>query len=130
MNLNEANTLLASTSAEQRGMLMAAHTRYMHFTGVWSGSGFSETQIEADRIAYSDLLKFGEGGLPILSDVRCAEFMHRVCGLSIDLCMAYDEIEFFNEHGDCGALDVQTEKLHKLAESAAVEAQHAQLVGD
>jgi len=124
MDTDEANKLIASTTPQQRELLTAAHSRYMHFTGVWSGSEFSDAQIKADRAAHSDLLAFGESGVPVLSDKRCGEFMHRVCGLPVELCMAYDEIDFLNEHGSYEELEALTEKQRKLEQSATLEAQH------
>lgn len=124
MNNDEARRIVSSIPAEQHRVLADAYSRYMHFTGVWCGDGFPEAQIEADRAAYPHLLQYGENGIPALSDKRCAEFMAAVSGLSVEWCLAWDAVEFENEHGNFDELVAKAQRAAKLTISVELEAQH------
>jgi hypothetical protein len=124
MEIDEAKQILSVIPVDQHDVLQNAYNRYMHFTGVWCGDGFSEDQIAADRDAYPHFLKFTDDGRPALCDERCAAFMAAVSGLPVEWCFAWDAIEFEREHGDFDELVVKAEKL---AESKAIEAHYGHL---
>lgn len=123
MKTADAKQIIATIPAEQHAVLADAYNRYMHFTGVWCGDGFPEAQIQADRAAYPNLLKHSENGIPALSDERCAAFMATVSGLPVEWCLAWDAVEFENEHGDFDALVAKAKQAEKLAASADLEVQ-------
>jgi hypothetical protein len=51
------------------------------------------------EVMQARLLKFGEGGIPCVSQERAAEFMSTVTGLPLVWCMAWDECDFCDLHG-------------------------------
>lgn len=99
METSQARQLAALIPKDQQAVLEAAHERYMYFTGVYTDRPEVD-RIAEDRAAFPHLLVFTEDGRPSLSDERCAEFMAAVTGLPRDWCLAWDEIEFVNEHGE------------------------------
>ena len=99
MDISQARQLAESISQDQQAVLAAAHKRYMHFTGVYTDQPEVDHRTE-DRAAFRHLLAFTSDGRPALSDERCAEFMAAVTGLPHEWCLAWDEIEFINEHGE------------------------------
>jgi hypothetical protein len=122
METDVANAIPAIVPLADCAALAAAYNRYMHFTGVWSpchGSSSPE-QIAADRATYPNLLKFTENGLPSLSDERCAEFMSAVSGFPFDLCLAWDAVEFENEHGDWDEFLTTAQKAAISADKRAI----------
>ncbi len=84
---------------EEPAAVLAAHERYMYFTGGYTDRPEVD-RIAEDRAAFPHLLVFTEDGRPSLSDERCAEFMASVTGLPHERCLVWDEIEFVNEHGE------------------------------
>lgn len=111
MDTTEARKIVAALAASDRDTLSNAHLRYMHFTGVYTGDIGADV-IEQDRAAFPHLLKWDEAGRPSLSDQRCADFMVGVSGLPREWCLAWDEVDFVETHGE-GFL----EKQIKLQES-------------
>jgi hypothetical protein len=99
MNPIDARAMVNTIRADHRERLAHAYLRYMHFTGVYTGD-ISAEQIEADRAQFPHLLKRDEQGRPVVSDQRCAEFMAMLTGLSHEICLAWDEYEFAEMHGD------------------------------
>ncbi len=99
MDIAQARQLAANIPEHQRAALAAAHERYMYFTGVYADTATVD-QIAQDRAAFPHLLKFTADGRPSLSDERCAEFIAAVTGLPREWCLAWEEIEFVNEHGE------------------------------
>lgn len=102
MDIAQARQLIASISKDQHAVLAAAHDRYMYFAGVYTDThpDFSAGQIAEDRARFAYLLAFTEDGRPSLSDERCAEFMSAVTGLPRDWCMAWNEVDFIETHGE------------------------------
>lgn len=99
MEISQARQLATLIPQDQQAVLAAAHERYMYFTGVYTDHPEVD-RIAEDRAAFPHLLVFTDDGRPSLSDERCAEFMAVVTGLPRDWCLAWDEIEFVNEHGE------------------------------
>lgn len=100
MNIVHARQITGAVPEGQRVVLAAAHDRYMYFAGVYTDAGLSFEQIAEDRARFAHLLKVTEDGRPSLSDERCAEFMAAITGLPLDLCLAWDEVEFIETHGE------------------------------
>jgi hypothetical protein len=102
MNSTDARQVLKAVATDQRAALASAHDRYMRFTGVYTDTdpSYSEEQITEDRARFAYLLKFTGDGRPSLSDQRCAEFMAAITGLPLDWCLAWDEVEFIETHGE------------------------------
>lgn len=99
MEIEQAREIVSAIPEDRRRSLAAAHLRYMHFTGVYSGE-VSQEQVSLDRATYPHLLKYTEDGRPSLSDERCAQFMAAITDLPRELCLAWDEVEFVEEHGE------------------------------
>lgn len=99
MDIAQARQIIASIPRDRRAALQAAHWRYMHFTGVSEGDIPAE-QVAQDRVTFAHLLKYTEDGRPALSDKRCAEFMATITEMPHDWCMAFDEVDFCDTHGD------------------------------
>jgi len=99
MDISQARQLAASIPQDQQAALAAAHERYMYFASVYTDQPAVD-RIAEDRAAFPYLLAFAADGRPFLSDERCAEFMAAVTGLPREWCLAWDEIEFVNEHGE------------------------------
>jgi len=97
-----ARQLVESIPQDKQAVLAAAHERYMYFAGVYTDTSpeFSAKRINEDRARFAHLLKFTDDGRPSLSDERCAEFMAAVTGLPRDWCLAWDEVEFIETHGE------------------------------
>lgn len=112
MHIDQARQLTASISESHRVALADAHERYMYFAGVYTDRPAVDRTAE-DRAAFPHLLVFTDDGRPSLSDERCAEFMAAVTGLPREWCLAWEEVEFVNEHGE-GFV----EKQLRLQESA------------
>ena len=98
MNIEIAQGIVAALTEDQRGLLEAAHCRYMAFAGVIQDGEYQE-QAKADREAYPHLLKFKADGGPSVSTERAADFMASVTGLARDWCVAWDEHDFYETHG-------------------------------
>jgi len=94
--------MLKAIHQDKRAALAAAHDRYMYFAGVYTDTNpdFSAEQIAEDRARFPHLLKFTDDGRPALSDERCAEFMTAITGLPREWCLAWDEVEFIETHGE------------------------------
>ena len=118
MAIAQARQLAATIPEHQRAALAAAHERYMYFTGVYTDAPAVD-HIAHDRAAFAHLLVFAADGRPSLSDARCAEFMAAITGLPHEWCLAWDDVEFVNEHGE-GFF----EKQRRLQASNLLEAQH------
>jgi hypothetical protein len=118
MDIEHARQLATLIPTHQQLALADAHERYMYFTGVYTDRP-SVDRIAEDRAAFPHLLVFTGDGRPSLSDEPCAEFMAAVTGLPREWCLAWDEIEFVNEHGE-GFV----EKQRRLQASNLLEAQH------
>lgn len=99
MDISQARQLAATIPQDQQAVLATAHERYMYFTGVYTDKPEVD-HIAEDRAAFPHLLVFTDDGRPSLSDERCAEFMAAVTGLSQGWCLAWEAIEFVNEHGE------------------------------
>lgn len=102
MEVVDARQMLKAIPRDKRAALAAAHDRYMYFAGVYTDRNpeFSVEQIAEDRTRFAHLLKFTDDGRPALSDERCAEFMVAVTGLPREWCLAWDEVEFIETHGE------------------------------
>ena len=118
MEIAQARQLATTIPEHQRAALAAAQERYMYFTGVYTDAPAVD-HIAHDRAAFAHLLVFAADGRPSLSDARCAEFMAAITGLPHEWCLAWDEVEFVNEHGE-GFF----EKQRRLQASNLLEAQH------
>lgn len=114
MDTTDARKILDALTASDRDTLSDAHLRYMHFTGVYTGD-ISDAVIEQDRAAFPHLLKWDDAGRPSLSDQRCADFMVGLTGLPREWCLAWDEVDFVETHGEDFL-----EKQIKLQESDAI----------
>lgn len=99
MDIAEARKLVAELSECDRETLSDAHLRYMHFTVVFT-CDISEEQIAQDRAAFPHLLKWDAEGKPSLSDQRCADFMVALTHLPREWCLAWDEVDFVETHGE------------------------------
>jgi hypothetical protein len=99
MDTEKARAIVDGLSIQDQDALRAAHLRYMHFTGVFTGD-VSDEQIVQDRKAFPHLLKCDAEGRPSISDQRCADFMVALTGLSRELCLAWDEVDFIETHGE------------------------------
>lgn len=99
MEITQARQLAEVIPEDQQAALAAARERYMYFTGVYTDRP-AEDHVAQDRAAFGHLLAFSEDGRPSLSDERCAEFMAALTGLPREWCLAWEEIEFVNEHGE------------------------------
>ncbi|WP_321966981.1 hypothetical protein [Burkholderia cepacia] len=117
MDTQQARRIVSEIPEAHHETLRNAHLRYMHFTGVYSGD-IPPDQIERDRASYPHLLKENTDGVPALSDKRCADFMAAITGLSREWCLAWDEVEFVEMHGE-----EFFETQFKLQESARLRAQ-------
>ena len=111
MDTIEARKIVDALSASDRTTLSDAYLRYMHFSGVYTGD-ISDDVIRKDRAAFPHLLKWDAACRPSLSDQRCADFMVALTGLPRDWCLAWDEVEFVETHGEDFF-----ERQHKLQES-------------
>jgi hypothetical protein len=111
METSEARKIVHGLSAADRVTLSSAHSRYMHFTGVYTGE-VSADVIAEDRATFAHVLKWDDEGRPSLSDQRCADFMAAITGLARESCLAWDEVDFVDTHGEDFF-----EAQHKLQES-------------
>lgn len=99
MDIQQARQIVVAIPEAQQAILADAHDRYMYFTGVYTDRPTID-HIAEDRVAFRHLLVFTDDGRPSLSDERCAEFMAAITGLPRDLCLAWDENEFIETHGE------------------------------
>lgn len=99
MDIQQARQIVATIPETHRTILSDAHDRYMYFTGVYTDRPAVD-HIAEDRSVFPHLLAFTDDGRPSLSDERCAEFMAAITGLPRDLCLAWDENEFIETHGE------------------------------
>lgn len=99
MDTQRARRIVSEIPEAHHESLRHAYLRYMHFTGVYTGD-IPPDQIERDRVTYPHLLKENADGVPALSDKRCADFMVAITALSREWCLAWDEVEFVEEHGE------------------------------
>jgi hypothetical protein len=99
MDITTAREIVDALPEKTQDTLREAHLRYMHFTGVYTGD-VSDAQIAADRAAFPHLLMSTADGRPSLSDHRCADFMVAISGLSREWCLAWDEVDFCDTHGE------------------------------
>ncbi len=100
--MSHARQLAESIPQDKQAVLAVAHERYMYFTGVYTDTHpeFSAERINEDRARFTYLLKFTDDGRPSLSNERCAEFVAAVTGLPREWCLAWDEVEFIDAHGE------------------------------
>jgi hypothetical protein len=89
MNHAEAILLYESIPDSLKKVLMVAHTRYMHFTGLHVGD-VCEEQIEEDRARFASLLRHTKDGKPTVTEDDCVVFMEAVTGLPECWCRTFD----------------------------------------
>jgi hypothetical protein len=100
MNYEQARKVLGPIPPQERSRLADAHERYMYFAGAFTDRP-NVDRIAEDREAFPHLLlAFTDDGRPSLSDELCADFMVAITGLPRDWCIAWDEIEFVDAHGE------------------------------
>ena len=99
MDYGQATQILHTLTPEQRGSLEEAHDRYFCFAGISSFDADSDRQAETDRKTYAHLLLPDNGGVPCISQEHAAEFMSAVSGLPQKWCLAWDEYDFCELHG-------------------------------
>jgi len=99
MNTSKARRLVSLMPQDVHATLAAAHDRYMYFAGVYTDRPAVD-HIAQDRLAFPQLLRFTEDGLPSLSDERRTEFMCAVTGLPREWCAAWEEVQVVNVHSE------------------------------
>lgn len=128
MNIEIAQSIVAALTDDQRGLLEAAHWRYMAFAGVIQDSEYQQ-QAKADREAYPHLLKFKADGEPSVSTERAADFMAAVTGLARDWCVTWDEHDFYETHGVTQEEAMQTGHVSDVAAQGSELAKHSVFIG-
>jgi hypothetical protein len=125
MDITEARRIVQTIPADAQTILSAAHDRYMHFAGVYTGDDVPASVVAEDLIRFAHLLVFSECGRPSLSDVRCADFMEAITSLPRDWCLAWDEFRFAEEHGE-DFVEKQRRRAEqlRLAAEAGVDSIH------
>lgn len=121
MDTEKARDIVGGLSIRDQEVLRDAHSRYMHFTGVFSGD-VSDQQIALDREAFPHLLKWDSEGRPSVSDERCADFMVALTGLPRETCLAWDEVDFVETHGeDFFETQLKRQESDRLAREAGAK---------
>lgn len=120
MDITQARRIVQTIPADAQAVLSAAHDRYMHFAGVYTGDDVPAAVVAQDLIRFPHLLVFAGCGRPSLSGERCADFMVAITGLPRDWCLAWDEFQFVQEHGEDFA-EKQLRRAEQLRLAAEVE---------
>lgn len=113
------NNVLNALTPETRDCLHNAHSRYMVLVGIYTARDemISDECAAEDKANFSTLIKKGRGGLPITDPEDFALFAGRLCECSREVCMAWEEKEFFDEHG---MTPDEMDKKNKLNKERAV----------
>lgn len=93
--------ILSGLSPEARDLLHNAHSRYMVLIGIYEARDerISDECAAEDKTNFPALIKQDSRGLPIFDSEDFALFAGQLCGCSREQCLAWDEKEFFDEHG-------------------------------
>ena len=118
MEILLARQIVATIPQDKAPILAAAHARYMYFAGAYAANSNEEiARASEDRTRFAHLLKFLDHGRVIVSNERCAEFMATITGFPLEWCLAWDEEEFIETHGD----DIDNQQI-RIAVSAQTSA--------
>lgn len=128
------NNVLNALAPETRDALHNAHSRYMVLVGIYKARDemISDECAAEDKERFSALIKVSRDGLPITDPEDFALFAGRLCGCSREICMAWDEKEFFDEHGMTPDEMDKKNKLNKeraIAQEASVAFQQDKASG-
>ncbi len=86
---------LPSITPVQEKQLEEVFYRFHLFAGIAEPDDeAARLQMEADCQQYPHLLKFNAEQRPVISSERAAEFMHRVSGLPVGVCAAWEYQDF------------------------------------
>lgn len=91
--------VLEGASEQQLETLDLAHWRYMTLIGLLH-DGVPTDVAAQDQTQYAHLIKPGSDGKPVFHDEDCEKFMADITGLSPEVCAAWRDFDFFEQHGE------------------------------